>query len=160
MCYYGPMKKISWFRLTAAILLFALLPAYCFFLYDCIIHKDAGETMILSLMGFVVLLFFVLIEIAMTLKNFKQDLSLEGIAYNENHSLNKGPLLLIGLLGLVALSSVGIFLWLYFSADDLRHYEAEFLLSFSRFVALNAALYVCYAFLFRSKKVTLKDLSR
>ena len=154
------MQKNSWFRFTVSVVLFALLPAFIYFLYDCIIHKDAGETMILSLMGFVVLLFFVLIDGVLTLKDFKKDLSLEGIAYNDNHSINKGPLILISILGGLALAGFGVFLWLYFVTDDLRHYEAEFLLSFSLFVAVNAIIYVCYTFLFRYKKVTLKDLSR
>lgn len=154
------MKKNSWFRLIVSFALLALLPAYIYFLYDCIIHKDAGETMILSLMGFVVLIFFVLIEGVLTIKNFKKDLLLEGIAYNDNHSINKGPLIFISILGALALSGFGVFLWLYLVTKDLRHFEAEFLLSFSLFVALNALIYVCYTFLFRYKKITLKDLSR
>lgn len=153
------MKKYLIYRLAAAFLLLLYLAMPIAFVIDCFKNVNVGETMTLSIIGLFVLLFFAGVEIALLLFQPSREPSIEGIVWNENKTLNKGPMIIVSVALGASLALLAVFAWLYLVSDGERHFESEFLLSFFAFIALNTALYLAYIPLSRKKKVTLKDLS-
>ena len=153
------MKKFLAYRLSSALVLTLYLAMPILFVIDCLAHVDVGETMTLSIIGLFVLLFFAGVEIVLLLAHPSNELSIEGIVWNENKTLNKGPAIIVSVALGASIALLGVFVWLYLVSNGEHHFESEFLLSFFAFLSLNGVFYLAYIPLSRKKKVTLKDLS-
>lgn len=153
------MKKYLAYRLSIAFLLLLYLAMPIAFAIDCLKNIEVGETMTLSIIGLFVLLFFAGVEIVLLLVHPSNEPSIEGIVWNENKTLNKGPAIIVSVALGISIALLGVFAWLYLVSDGEHHFESEFLLSFFVFLALNGVFYLAYIPLSRKKKVTLKDLS-
>ena len=105
---------------------------------------------VMSMIALVVLSLFALMEITITLVNFKKPLGVEKIGFTERDNVNPIPLIATGLIAVIGLAFIIPGLIFFFSKDDVtvKSY-ALVLLSMGTFILLNCIFYLVSFLTFR-----------
>ena len=109
---------------------------------------------VMSMIALVVLSLFALMEITITLVNFKKPLGVEKIGVTERGNVNPIPLIATGLIAVIGLAFIIPGLIFFFSKDDttIRSY-ALILFSMGAFILLNCIFYLIAFLTFRKSRL-------
>lgn len=150
-------QKIKLFRLLATLLLFLPLGLCIWFL----IHYITTDINSFGLHVFTtgVLIFFLVFQIFLILKNIKKQLVIYDIAFNENKSVNKTALIFISIGASIGLILSALCTALYFVLGEAQQKTTMLLLlSIFFFMFINTGIFLLFTLVFRQKEFKIEDL--
>ena len=150
-------KKIKLFRLLATLLLLIPLGISIWFMVTFITTDINSYGLHVFTTG--VLIFFLVLQIILILKNMNKQMVIYDIAFNENKSVNKTALIfiLVGAgLGL-ALSATCTALYFVLSEPQQKA-TMMLLLSIFVFMFINTGIFLLFTLVFRQREFKVEDL--
>ena len=151
------LKKIKTYRLIATLLL--LLPLGITIWFLIMFAKSDASSFGLHIFTSGVIIFVILLQIFLLLKNMKKDIIIYYIAFNENKKVNKTALIFVSVgagLGL-ALSITSTTLYFVLSEPQQKT-TMLLLISIFVFMLINTGLFLLLTLMFRQKEFKVEDL--
>lgn len=150
-------KKIKLFRLLATLLLLLPLGLCIFFLVHYITTDLNSYGLHVLTTG--VLIFFLILQIILILKNMKKQMVIYDIAFNENKSVNKTALIFISVGAGLGLILTAVCTALYFVLGEAQQKTTLLLLlSIFFFMFINTGIFLLFTLVFRQREFKLEDL--
>lgn len=151
------LKKIKAYRLIATLLL--LLPLGITIWFMIMFAKSDASSFGLHIFTSGVIIFVILLQIFLLLKNMKKDIIIYYIAFNENKKVNKTALIFVSVgafLGLAVSIISGVF---YFFLNQPGQKETMLLLfEIFIFLLVDTGLFLLLTLMFRQKEFKVEDL--